>query len=633
MKTFLFLLLLIISDVCYVTNAQVDTAWARRFGGTNADIVTALAVDSLGNVYVTGSTSDLDGESITTIKYSSSGQLKWVAKFKPSQYENRRAYGITVDDSLNVFVAGFSRNPSEPNTFLTIKYDSTGQEKWFKYYGPFAGEAVAIASDNQGNVYVTGFCTIDVLGWDYVTIKYDWCGQQQWVARYTNSVYGDDFPKAIAIDELGNVYVTGTSFDSTTYYDIVTVKYNSLGLQQWVRRYDDPGLGGSRDDCAYAIAVDKLGNIVITGGVQGTGNLGLPPENYLNCVTIKYDSNGNKLWESKYDRGFGEDWANDLALDSMNNIFITGTAQGSNSPDYLTIKYSAEGQLIWDKFYNGLIYSSEDYAKGIATDKSGNVYVTGKSGITGLYWNFATIKYDNNGEEKWLIRHGDNNYLTFHQAIAIAIDNQNNVFVTGITKNAGTYEDFLTIKYVQTEIISTTLISNAIAGSQTLNVASIDGFSIGDSIIINPGGGNEEGNIISGFGSILLQAPLQYNHYAGELVIKFNPTSVEENDLTLPSTFELYQNYPNPFNPNTVISYQLPVSSDVTLKIYDVLGNEIATLVDEYKPAGRYEVEFNTASSIKNLASGIYFYQLKAGDPSTGSGQSFMQTKKMLYLK
>jgi hypothetical protein len=69
------------------------------------------------------------------------------------------------------------------------------------------------------------------------------------------------------------------------------------------------------------------------------------------------------------------------------------------------------------------------------------------------------------------------------------------------------------------------------------------------------------------------------------------------------------------------------------LKVYDVLGNEVITLVNEEKSAGGYEVEFNPASSIENPASGIYFYQLKAGDPSTGSGKSFIQTKKMIFLK
>ncbi len=98
-----------------------------------------------------------------------------------------------------------------------------------------------------------------------------------------------------------------------------------------------------------------------------------------------------------------------------------------------------------------------------------------------------------------------------------------------------------------------------------------------------------------------------------------------EDEHQLPTEFALMQNYPNPFNPSTVISYQLPVSGEVTLKIYDILGNEVATLVNEYRNAGSYEIEFNPESSIKSLASGVYFYQLKAG--------SFIETKKLMLLK
>ncbi len=105
-------------------------------------------------------------------------------------------------------------------------------------------------------------------------------------------------------------------------------------------------------------------------------------------------------------------------------------------------------------------------------------------------------------------------------------------------------------------------------------------------------------------------------------------TTVDVEELKekqLPDNFILYQNYPNPFNPSTGIQYTIGSRQFVQLKVYDVLGNEIATLVSEEKPAGTYEVEFNPASSIKYPASGIYFYQLKAGN--------YIQTKKMILMK
>jgi hypothetical protein len=98
-------------------------------------------------------------------------------------------------------------------------------------------------------------------------------------------------------------------------------------------------------------------------------------------------------------------------------------------------------------------------------------------------------------------------------------------------------------------------------------------------------------------------------------------TSVEENQIEIPSSYILSQNFPNPFNPSTKIKYSVPQSSQVQIKIYDVLGNEIETLVKEEKPAGTYELTWNAV----NLPSGIYFYQLRAG--------RFIETKKMILLK
>ncbi|MFN3695315.1 MAG: T9SS type A sorting domain-containing protein [Ignavibacterium sp.] len=98
-------------------------------------------------------------------------------------------------------------------------------------------------------------------------------------------------------------------------------------------------------------------------------------------------------------------------------------------------------------------------------------------------------------------------------------------------------------------------------------------------------------------------------------------TSADDLIINLPAYFSLAQNYPNPFNPNTKISWQSPVGSHQTLKVYDVLGNEVATLVNEERPAGSYEVDFNAAG----LSSGIYFYRLQAG--------SFVETKKMILLR
>jgi len=110
----------------------------------------------------------------------------------------------------------------------------------------------------------------------------------------------------------------------------------------------------------------------------------------------------------------------------------------------------------------------------------------------------------------------------------------------------------------------------------------------------------------------------------GEVInyqINLDPVSVEQVNSKIPENFNLAQNYPNPFNPTTKISWQATVSSHQTLKVYDVLGNEVATLVDEFREAGSYEITFDAT----NLSSGVYFYRLKAGD--------FVETKKMILIR
>ncbi len=106
-------------------------------------------------------------------------------------------------------------------------------------------------------------------------------------------------------------------------------------------------------------------------------------------------------------------------------------------------------------------------------------------------------------------------------------------------------------------------------------------------------------------------------------ILKSQNTDVDEAESILKDSYELNQNYPNPFNPTTVISYQLPKSEYVSLKIYDVLGNEIETIVNEYKQAGNYSVEFRAKSD--ELSSGIYFYRLTAGN--------YSESKKMILIK
>jgi len=133
------------------------------------------------------------------------------------------------------------------------------------------------------------------------------------------------------------------------------------------------------------------------------------------------------------------------------------------------------------------------------------------------------------------------------------------------------------------------------------------------------------GSTVNGWSLMPPSISAQYYHFSNEPLV----INVKDEQSSI-SSFKLEQNYPNPFNPSTKIKFTIPSvgtqrAVSVQLKVYDVLGNEIATLVNEELPAGEYEVEFLPAASIRNPASGIYFYRLRAGD--------FIQTKKMLMIK
>ena len=124
-------------------------------------------------------------------------------------------------------------------------------------------------------------------------------------------------------------------------------------------------------------------------------------------------------------------------------------------------------------------------------------------------------------------------------------------------------------------------------------------------------------------------SPDRTNIWADDNVTLIHQGKYEALDSLLPvederlvvNSFNLFNNYPNPFNPSTVIRYELPENSNVTITVFDVIGNEVATLVNELKPAGSYEVNFNG----RNLSSGVYYYRLKAG--------SFIETKKFVLIK
>ena len=265
--------------------------------------------------------------------YAANVKEAWVARYNGPGNLDDVARPIAVDRLGNVYVTGYSEDPTNGLDYLTIKYDSAGQQRWAaRYDGPAhdSDMAEAIAVDLSGNVYVTG-ASIGVAGYyGFATVKYNSAGQRQWVARYIAEAAGDDFAFAIAVDSDGSVYVTGESFSSPTDAVMVTVKYNSAGRQQWVARNDQPGIGAG-----HAIAIGVAGSVYVTGFNNGAGT--------NDYVTLAYDSAGQQQWIARYDGpGQDSDIAEAIALDQSGNVYVTGFSVGSAGDyDYATIKYDS----------------------------------------------------------------------------------------------------------------------------------------------------------------------------------------------------------------------------------------------------------------------------------------------------
>ena len=314
-------------------NSNGDSVWVKRYGSDAFDAGNSIAVDNLGNVYVAAtSVGSGTGQDYATIKYNSIGDTLWVRRCNPFTNSDDFPTSIHLDDSNNVYVTGISWG----GKFVTVKYDSEGVLKWTSVYnGPeFSqnGEITVMSDiDQYHNIYITGRSLGTGTNFDYATIKYNSAGVQQWAARYNGTGNYLDFPYGIKADGSGNVYVTGRSDGSGTGLDFATIKYNSSGEQQWVKRYNE-----SSGDAATSLGVDATGNVYVTGYSSGNGTS-------LDYVTIKYNSNGDQIWKIVYDNGSGisaYDLTKALVLDNTGNIFVTGASTQNISEDFCTIKYT-----------------------------------------------------------------------------------------------------------------------------------------------------------------------------------------------------------------------------------------------------------------------------------------------------
>ncbi len=415
--------------------------WVARYDGPAADYDTAesIFVNSVGEVFVTGSSEGAGtGKDIVTIKYDLDGSEVWAARYLGPADSQDEAVSVAEDGVGSVFVTGTVDGVGSGPDIVTIGYDSLGFQMWEqRYNGPADGSdrAVSLTVTGAGTVVVSGTSAGVPSADDYVTIGYaSSSGAELWAVRYNGPASGEDMAASLTPDGSGNVVVTGSSQGVETGPDYTTIKYGPGGEELWTERFVSPWVAGARS-LPSAMHLDPLGNICITGSIDSNG-----------YGTVKYDSEGNELWTAQYDNPVGYEYARDLAVDTEGNILVTGHTSGLESVEaYLTVKYDPDGNELWVALYDGA-EGEEDVAASVAVDPSGNVYVTGYSEGTGTFSDYITVKYGPDGEEHWVSRY-DGPLSSTDIPVSIAVDSWSNVYVTGKSGGVGTGYDFATAKY------------------------------------------------------------------------------------------------------------------------------------------------------------------------------------------
>jgi hypothetical protein len=451
-RTFLFVLLLFCTRFIF---AQSDIwLWAKQAGGTDYEYGNSIAIDSSGNSYVTGcfqGTASFGDTNLTSsgcadifiAKLNSNGNWLWAHKAGGTSPDY--GYGIATDSSGNSYVTGYFEGTASFGTItltssgyidiFIAKLDSSGNWLWVKKAGGTNYDGgYGIAIDSSGNSYVTGYfqgsasfgtitLTSNSNSRDIFVAKLDSSGNWLWAKQAGGT--SPDYSYGIAIDSSGNSYVTGyfwgtASFGTTTLtssgdIDIFIAKLDSSG--NWLGAKQ---AGGTSNDYGYGIAIDSLGNSYVTGYFEGTASFGtttLTSNGGNDIFVAKLDSSGNWLWAHKAG-GTSNDLGYGIDTDSSGNSYVTGyfketasfgttTLDSSGWFDIFVAKLDSNGNWLGAKKAGG---SDWDWGNGIATDSSGNSYVTGyfsgtasfgdinitSSGDRDIFVAKAYIPYDSN---------------------------------------------------------------------------------------------------------------------------------------------------------------------------------------------------------------------------------------------
>ncbi len=313
--------------------------WTRQLGTSADEYSTSVAVDSNGNAYISGETyGSLDGNSAGGVdaflaKYDGSGALLWTRQLGTSG--NDSSASVAVDSVGNAYISGWTDgsldgNNAGGNDAFVTKYDSSGVWQWTRQLGSSSWDrSESVAVDSNGNAYITGWTDGSLDGnsagqQDIFLAKYNSSGVWQWTRQLGTSA--SDYSYSVAVDSADNAYISGYtrgSLDgnSAGSADAFLAKYDSSGVWLWTRQ-----LGTTSNDYGTSVAVDSADNAYISGDTYGSldgTNVGA-----RDVYLAKYNSSGDWLWTRQFGTS-AEDYSTSMAVDSAGNAYICGYTEGS----------------------------------------------------------------------------------------------------------------------------------------------------------------------------------------------------------------------------------------------------------------------------------------------------------------
>lgn len=426
-----------------------DESWVARYNGTTSgkDRAFILGLDMAGNAYV-GGFSEAGGANYnyTLLKYDPNGNVVWVADYDGPAQGPDWMRSMAVDDKGSTVVTGFSAGLGTGFDFATLKYDSQGNRLWVQRYDGPAHQndhANALAIDNDGNVYVTGESQGTNGVQEAATVKYGPNGRQLWVRR-SDLKEGSLILSDIAVDSARNVYVAGTQTLPKGNADFVIVKFDADGQQLWSVKRD----WGANDQARF-IALDAAGNAYVAGSSLRT-SIGGKEYRHEDIGVIKLSPDGVELWSASIDSGFGNnEIPADLHVDAAGNVYVAGTKYGTSAEpsnittaDFIAYSFDPDGKELWSAHYAGP-GGSRDTVSAAALDDGGAYYLFGaESSAPGGDLLLVTVKFNAVGDGQWVATHtGVDSGLSG----SLAVDRAKNVWIAGSDKSG---RDFLTIKYM-----------------------------------------------------------------------------------------------------------------------------------------------------------------------------------------